>query len=83
MYCLLGFFVYLCAEVLYFLLWIILGNKKINVAYYFDTLLVEIEMMKEMFAKLLFREDMSGCGNWVSTTLPISNAITNLGGGHL
>ena len=51
--------------------------------YYFDTLLLEIEMMKERSAKLLPEEDMSGCGNWVSTALPISNAMTNLGGEHL
>ncbi|KAJ4851130.1 Rop guanine nucleotide exchange factor 7 [Turnera subulata] len=38
----------------------------------------EIEMMKERFSKLLLGEDMSGCGNGVSTALAISNAITNL-----
>ncbi|XP_023540059.1 rop guanine nucleotide exchange factor 7-like [Cucurbita pepo subsp. pepo] len=38
----------------------------------------ETEMMKERFAKLLLGEDMSGCGNGVSTALAISNAITNL-----
>lgn len=37
-------------------------------------------MMKERFAKLLLGEDMSGCGNGVSTALAISNAITNLCG---
>ncbi|PON59944.1 PRONE domain containing protein [Parasponia andersonii] len=40
----------------------------------------EIEMMKERFSKLLLGEDMSGCGNGVSTALSISNAITNLCG---
>lgn len=40
----------------------------------------ETEMMKERFAKLLLGEDMSGCGNGVSTALAISNAITNLCG---
>ncbi|CAI9098333.1 OLC1v1034960C2 [Oldenlandia corymbosa var. corymbosa] len=40
--------------------------------------LSEIDMMKERFAKLLLGEDMSGCGNGVSTALAISNAITNL-----
>ncbi|XP_027071160.1 rop guanine nucleotide exchange factor 7 isoform X1 [Coffea arabica] len=40
--------------------------------------LSETEMMKERFAKLLLGEDMSGCGNGVSTSLAISNAITNL-----
>ncbi|XP_061366888.1 rop guanine nucleotide exchange factor 7-like [Gastrolobium bilobum] len=40
--------------------------------------LVEIEMMKERFAKLLLGEDMSGCGNGVPTALAVSNAITNL-----
>ncbi|KAL6146091.1 hypothetical protein ACLB2K_056774 [Fragaria x ananassa] len=38
----------------------------------------ETELMKERFAKLLLGEDMSGCGNGVSTALAISNAITNL-----
>lgn len=37
-------------------------------------------MMKKKFAKLLLGEDMSGCGNGVSTALSISNAITNLCG---
>lgn len=41
---------------------------------------LEIEMMKERFAKLLLGEDMSGCGNGVCTALAISNAITNLCG---
>ena len=43
-------------------------------------MLLEIEMMKERFAKLLLGEDMSGCGNGVSTALAVSNAITNLCG---
>ncbi|KAK4775942.1 hypothetical protein SAY87_023903 [Trapa incisa] len=38
----------------------------------------EMEMMKERLSKLLLGEDMSGCGNGVSTALAISNAITNL-----
>ncbi|XP_028796560.1 rop guanine nucleotide exchange factor 7-like [Neltuma alba] len=42
------------------------------------SVLSEIEMMKERFAKLLLGEDMSGCGNGVPTALAISNAITNL-----
>ncbi|XP_022145651.1 rop guanine nucleotide exchange factor 7-like isoform X2 [Momordica charantia] len=37
----------------------------------------EMEIM-ERFSKLLLGEDMSGCGNGVSTALAISNAITNL-----
>ena len=41
---------------------------------------IEIELMKERFAKLLLGEDMSGCGNGVCTALAISNAITNLCG---
>ena len=41
---------------------------------------IEIEMMKERFSKLLLGEDMSGCGNGVCTALAISNAITNLCG---
>ncbi|GAU29696.1 hypothetical protein TSUD_264320 [Trifolium subterraneum] len=40
--------------------------------------MLEIEMMKERFSKLLLGEDMSGSGNGVSTALAISNAITNL-----
>ncbi|KAI4370571.1 hypothetical protein MLD38_018912 [Melastoma candidum] len=36
--------------------------------------------MKERFARLLLGEDMSGCGNGVSTALAISNSITNLCG---
>ncbi|KAK8487226.1 hypothetical protein V6N11_013949 [Hibiscus sabdariffa] len=39
---------------------------------------VEIDMMKERFAKLLLGEDMSGSGTGVCTALAISNAITNL-----
>lgn len=39
----------------------------------------EMEIM-ERFSKLLLGEDMSGCGNGVSTALAISNAITNLCG---
>ncbi|KAK4478816.1 hypothetical protein RD792_014316 [Penstemon davidsonii] len=39
---------------------------------------LQIEMMKERFAKLLLGEDMSGGGNGVCTALAISNAITNL-----
>lgn len=42
--------------------------------------IIEIEMMKERFAKLLLGEDMSGSGNGVCTALSISNAITNLCG---
>lgn len=42
--------------------------------------IIEIEMMKERFAKLLLGEDMSGSGNGVCTALAISNAITNLCG---
>ena len=41
---------------------------------------IEIELMKERFAKLLLGKDMSGCGNGVCTALAISNAITNLCG---
>ncbi|KAG6575101.1 Rop guanine nucleotide exchange factor 1, partial [Cucurbita argyrosperma subsp. sororia] len=39
---------------------------------------LEVEMMKERFAKLLLGEDMSGGGKGVCTALAISNAITNL-----
>lgn len=42
--------------------------------------LIEIEMMKERFAKLLLGEDMSGSGKGVCTAMGISNAITNLCG---
>lgn len=41
---------------------------------------VEVELMKERFAKLLLGEDMSGGGKGVCTALAISNAITNLSG---
>ncbi|KAI3803402.1 hypothetical protein L1987_31553 [Smallanthus sonchifolius] len=37
-----------------------------------------MEMMKEKFAKLLLGEDMSGGGKGVSSSLALSNAITNL-----
>ena len=36
--------------------------------------------MKERFAKLLLREDMSGGGKGVSSALALTNAITNLAG---
>ncbi|KAK7390469.1 hypothetical protein VNO78_25775 [Psophocarpus tetragonolobus] len=39
---------------------------------------LELELMKERFAKLLLGEDMSGSGAGVPTALAISNAITNL-----
>lgn len=42
--------------------------------------MIEMEMMKERFAKLLLGEDMSGGGKGVCTALAISNAITNLSG---
>lgn len=41
---------------------------------------LEVELMKERFAKLLLGEDMSGGGKGVCTALAISNAITNLAG---
>ncbi|XP_051121888.1 rop guanine nucleotide exchange factor 7-like isoform X2 [Andrographis paniculata] len=43
-----------------------------------SVLLLESEMMKERFAKLLLGEDMSGGAKGVSSALTISNAITNL-----
>ncbi|XP_011009825.1 PREDICTED: rop guanine nucleotide exchange factor 12-like isoform X2 [Populus euphratica] len=39
---------------------------------------LEMEQMKERFAKLLLGEDMSGGGKGVSSALALSNAITNL-----
>ncbi|XP_042024343.1 rop guanine nucleotide exchange factor 9-like [Salvia splendens] len=39
---------------------------------------IDMDMMKEKFAKLLLGEDMSGRGNGVSSALALSNAITNL-----
>ncbi|KAH9732654.1 Rop guanine nucleotide exchange factor 2 [Citrus sinensis] len=39
---------------------------------------LELELMKERFAKLLLGEDMSGSGKGVCTAVTISNAITNL-----
>ena len=44
------------------------------------SIFIEVEMMKERFAKLLLGEDMSGGGKGVCTALAISNAITNLSG---
>ncbi|KAK1441449.1 hypothetical protein QVD17_07353 [Tagetes erecta] len=43
-----------------------------------DSIISEMDMMKERFAKLLLGEDMSGSGKGVCTALAISNAITNL-----
>ncbi|XP_075668314.1 rop guanine nucleotide exchange factor 3 isoform X1 [Castanea sativa] len=43
-----------------------------------ETTDLELEMMKERFAKLLLGEDMSGSGKGVSTAVTISNSITNL-----
>ncbi|GMH22215.1 hypothetical protein Nepgr_024058 [Nepenthes gracilis] len=40
--------------------------------------LIDIELMKEKFAKLLLGEDMSGGGKGVTSALALSNAITNL-----
>ncbi|XP_076954447.1 rop guanine nucleotide exchange factor 12-like [Bidens hawaiensis] len=38
----------------------------------------DIELMKERFVRLLLGEDMTGRGQGVSSTLALSNAITNL-----
>ncbi|XVF22544.1 hypothetical protein REPUB_Repub12eG0181200 [Reevesia pubescens] len=43
-----------------------------------ESLDLELEMMKERFAKLLLGEDMSGSGKGVCTAVTISNSITNL-----
>lgn len=43
---------------------------------------LDMELMKEKFAKLLLGEDMSGGGKGVSSALALSNAITNLAGNH-
>uniref|UniRef100_A0A6M2EH97 PRONE domain-containing protein n=1 Tax=Populus davidiana TaxID=266767 RepID=A0A6M2EH97_9ROSI len=43
-----------------------------------DSQNLEMEQMKERFAKLLLGEDMSGGGKGVSSALALSNAITNL-----
>ncbi|KAJ0101169.1 hypothetical protein Patl1_06484 [Pistacia atlantica] len=42
------------------------------------SLISEMDMMKERFAKLLLGEDMSGSGKGVCPALAISNSITNL-----
>lgn len=42
--------------------------------------LVDMEKMKERFAKLMLGEDMSGSGKGVCTALALSNDITNLSG---
>ncbi|KAL0425043.1 UNVERIFIED_CONTAM: Rop guanine nucleotide exchange factor 12 [Sesamum radiatum] len=39
---------------------------------------LDMDLMKEKFAKLLLGEDMSGGGKGVSSALALSNAITNL-----
>lgn len=41
---------------------------------------LDMQMMKEKFAKLLLGEDMSGGGKGVSSAMALSNAITNLAG---
>ncbi|XP_024022513.1 rop guanine nucleotide exchange factor 12 [Morus notabilis] len=43
-----------------------------------ETLISDMEQMKERYAKLLLGEDMSGGGKGVSSALALSNAITNL-----
>lgn len=45
--------------------------------------LLDIDLMKDRFSKLLLGEDMSGGGKGVSSALALSNAITNLAGKHL
>ena len=39
---------------------------------------LDLDIMKEKFAKLLLGEDMSGTGKGVSSALALSNAVTNL-----
>lgn len=41
---------------------------------------LDMEQMKDKFGKLLLGEDMSGGGKGVSSSLALSNAITNLAG---
>ncbi|KAL5576457.1 hypothetical protein UlMin_018156 [Ulmus minor] len=43
-----------------------------------ESIISDMEQMKERFAKLLLGEDMSGGGKGVSSALALSNAITNL-----
>lgn len=43
---------------------------------------LDLDLMKEKFSKLLLGEDMSGGGKGVSSALALSNAITNLAGKH-
>ncbi|KAH7577932.1 hypothetical protein ACOSP7_000987 [Xanthoceras sorbifolium] len=43
-----------------------------------EAMALELEIMKERFAKLLLGEDMSGSGKGVCTAVTISNSITNL-----
>ena len=52
-------------------------------AFFIFDVFIELEMMKERFAKLLLGEDLSGGGKGVSSALAISNAITNLAGNSL
>ena len=42
--------------------------------------MLDLDLMKERFSKLLLGEDMSGGGKGVSSALALSNAITNLAG---
>jgi hypothetical protein len=44
------------------------------------SVIAEVELMKERFAKLLLGDDMSGGAKGVCTAMAISNAITNLSG---
>ena len=46
----------------------------------FCNIQTEMEMMREVFSKLLLGKDMSGSGKGVCTAMAISNAITNLCG---
>ncbi|PHT74643.1 hypothetical protein T459_21920 [Capsicum annuum] len=49
----------------------------------YTTQLLDVETMKEIFAKLLLGEDVTGGSKGVSTALALSNAITNLAGTQL
>jgi hypothetical protein len=48
--------------------------------FFVPSVIAEVELMKERFAKLLLGDDMSGGAKGVCTALAISNAITNLSG---
>lgn len=65
------------------LIWVVLDSFSLSINTDENVVVVcdlDMELMKEKFAKLLLGEDMSGGGKGVSSALALSNAITNLAG---